>query len=171
MLTIGLAMLAVALGIHIVSSDYENTHAFILIGALVALIGYLWGYERTRDHFYDKESLWLWYFTSVLLFIIGGSVSIAAIEAAIDRGDPSPLLALVFGSAFIIGGAWVLRQASTIRLREALTPDTFDCPVCNHVLGRYERSCLGCGAVIWSVVRPNPRPEVLMPRRMRPSQP
>lgn len=171
MLAIGLAMLAVALGIHIVSSKYENTHAFILIGALVALIGYLCGYERTRDHFYDKESLWLWYFTSVLLFIIGGSASIAAIEAAIDREDAAPLLALAFGSAFIIGGAWVLRQASTVKLRDSLTPDTYECPICDHVVGRYERSCFGCGAVVWSVVRSNPRSDVLIRRRMSSQKP
>jgi hypothetical protein len=153
-LGIGLALFVGFLALHFVSSDYEGTHILIAAGLLISIVGGIWGHGRERSrHYHVRDSPWEWLATS-LFITIGGVVLIAiGIYFALDTMNYRLFFVSVVGLGAILLGRWLAKRGNQIKFRDDLWPEEYECPLCGQTLDRYERSCLGCGSVVWTMMR------------------
>jgi len=143
------------LAIHLLSSRYESTHVLILIGFLVMIIGLLWGYgEPESDHFYAKELPSASYGAMTVSVVFAIFCAIVGIGGSLATGNPWYLVAIFGTMVFAIVVVMLRKEKNRFDFEDMMTPDTYECPNCGHKVGRFERSCVGCGAVVWTVFHP-----------------
>jgi hypothetical protein len=153
-LGIGLILFVAFLGVHLLSSEYEGTHILIFAGFMISIIGALWrfGEERSR-HYHDRDAPWNWLATSLFMTIGGIAVVALGIFYAFDAQNYRLFVVSGFGLGAILLGRWLAKKWNNIKIKDELWPDSYPCPICGQVVDRYERSCYGCGSVVWSVMQ------------------
>lgn len=126
----------------------------IAVGLLVVIVGGLWGHgDERRRHYRVRDSPWEWLATSLLMTIGGVALIAIGIYYALATMNYRLFVVAVVGIGAIILGQWLAKKGNQFRLRDEIWPDSYECPLCGKTLDRYERSCPGCGAVVWTMIR------------------
>jgi len=160
LLAIGLLIAGVVLVIDHVFPKYDGGHVLvfphilILIGFIISIIALIWEYSQKRKikelHYREWDAPWQWAATSLVVSIGGVLLIVIGTVIAVDWRSIRPLFITGVGFLSVILGIWLARRARKIRVLDSLWPDSYHCPICSHAVNRYERSCDGCGAVVWN---------------------
>lgn len=165
---VGFVILATTVTLQNLFGGLEWTESLSYIGFLMIIIGLGWGLRGGRsDHSHSGESSEASYAAMTISVIFATFCGIVGIVGTISTGNPRFLVALVGTMVFAFIVVLLRREKARHDFVDMMTPNSNECPNCGHRVGRFERSCEGCGAIVWVVMRPRPGVHYRVPPRKR----
>ena len=156
-----LLLLPVPIALSLVLEDTYN-----IVAAAVGVTGFfviIWGFLKLSQkqlHYYEEETSFAWKLGAVLAFMAAVALCLISVSALVWHPEAEDLafVAALLPIALLLYSVsrYANRHATVKKVIERFAPKRYACPNCGNKLDRLEKSCLQCGAVVWTVFEPKP---------------